>query len=103
MDCDIVNKCLHVIPSIENTGARVHLTWVPSHVGIHCNDKAARLARRALQDDTVDPGTEGSLAYVKRCIKDSSCKIVALLMNWRTAVAVAVPAVFSMHVSPRDQ
>ncbi|MPC27045.1 hypothetical protein E2C01_020197 [Portunus trituberculatus] len=31
---------------------------------------ADRLAQRAIQDDTVDPGTEHTLGYVKNSIKD---------------------------------
>ncbi|MPC90444.1 hypothetical protein E2C01_085432 [Portunus trituberculatus] len=37
---------------------------------ITLNKKADRLAQCALQDDTVDPGTEYTLGYVKSNIKD---------------------------------
>ena len=69
-DCDIVNKCLDLIRALEGAGALVHFTWIPSHVGIQLNEKADRLAQCALQDDTVDPGTEYTLGYIKSTIKD---------------------------------
>ncbi|MPC51475.1 hypothetical protein E2C01_045321 [Portunus trituberculatus] len=49
-------------------GATVHFTWILSHVGIPLNKKADRFAQCALQDDTVDPGTEHTLGYVKSSI-----------------------------------
>ncbi|MPC80379.1 hypothetical protein E2C01_074957 [Portunus trituberculatus] len=58
MDCDLVTKCLDLIHALEGAGATVHFTWIPSHVDIPLNEKADRLAQCALQDDTVDPGTE---------------------------------------------
>ncbi|XP_045123589.1 mucin-7-like [Portunus trituberculatus] len=61
MDCDLVNKCLDLIHTLEGTGAMVHFIWIPSHVVIPLNEKADRLAQCALQDDTVDLGTEYTL------------------------------------------
>lgn len=69
-DCDLVTRCLKIIGNIEDTGARVHFTWVPSHVGILFNEKADRLAQLALQDDAVKPGPEYTMQYVKRGLKD---------------------------------
>ena len=69
-DCDLVTRCLKFISDLEDSGARVHFTWVPSHVGILFNDKADRLAQLALQDDAVDPGPEYTMQYVKRSLKD---------------------------------
>ncbi|MPC34843.1 hypothetical protein E2C01_028245 [Portunus trituberculatus] len=70
MDCDLVNKCLDLIHALQGAGATVHFTWIPSHVGIPLIEKADRLAQCALQDDTVDPGTEHTLDYVKSSIKN---------------------------------
>ncbi|MPC10208.1 hypothetical protein E2C01_002839 [Portunus trituberculatus] len=70
IDCDLVNKCLDLIHALEGAGATVHLTWIPSHVVIPLNEKADCLAQCVLQDDTVDPGTENTLGYVKSGIKD---------------------------------
>ena len=69
-DCDLVNRCLNSIRALEAAGARVHFTWVPSHVGIQHNEKADCLARQALQDNSVDPGTEYTLSFVQTRIKD---------------------------------
>ncbi|MPC39949.1 hypothetical protein E2C01_033502 [Portunus trituberculatus] len=54
----------------QNIGAKIHFTWIASHVGIPLNEKADRLAQCALQDDTVDPGTEYTLGYVMSSITD---------------------------------
>ncbi|MPC08062.1 hypothetical protein E2C01_000633 [Portunus trituberculatus] len=70
MDCDLVNKCPDLIHALEGAGATVHFIWIPSHVGIPLNEKADHLAQCALQDDTLDPGTEYTLGYVKISIKD---------------------------------
>ncbi|MPC72105.1 hypothetical protein E2C01_066398 [Portunus trituberculatus] len=70
MDYDLVNKCLDLIHTLEGVGAMVHFIWIPSHVGIPLNEKPDCLAQCALQDDTVDPGTEYTLDYVKSSIKD---------------------------------
>ncbi|MPC33399.1 hypothetical protein E2C01_026748 [Portunus trituberculatus] len=70
MDHDPVNKCLYLIHTLEGAGATVHFTWIPSHVGIPLNGKADHLALCALQDDTMDPGTEYTVGYVKSSIKD---------------------------------
>ncbi|MPC46508.1 hypothetical protein E2C01_040228 [Portunus trituberculatus] len=35
LDCDLVNKYLDLIHALEGAGAKVHFTWIPSHVGIH--------------------------------------------------------------------
>ncbi|MPC09908.1 hypothetical protein E2C01_002527 [Portunus trituberculatus] len=58
MGCNLVTKCLDLIHALEGAGATVHFTWIPSHVDIPLIEKADRLAQCALQDDTVDPGTE---------------------------------------------
>ncbi|MPC96067.1 hypothetical protein E2C01_091304 [Portunus trituberculatus] len=44
MDCDLANKCLDLIHTLEGAGATVHLIWKPSHVGIPLNEKVDRLA-----------------------------------------------------------
>ncbi|MPC60105.1 hypothetical protein E2C01_054142 [Portunus trituberculatus] len=83
---------------IVGAGATVHFTWIPSHVGIPLNEKPDRLAQCALQDDTVDPGIEYTLGYVKISIKDF---VLALVIS-RSFVAIeAVALVFTMHLSPR--
>ncbi|MPC86695.1 hypothetical protein E2C01_081531 [Portunus trituberculatus] len=69
MDCDLVNKCLDLIHALDDAGATVHFTWIPSHVGIPLNEKTDRLAQCALQNNTMDPGTEYTLGYVKSNIK----------------------------------
>ncbi|MPC23174.1 hypothetical protein E2C01_016213 [Portunus trituberculatus] len=51
-----------------------------------------RFAQCVLQDDTMDPGTEYTLSYVKSSIKDFAWSFVAI---------EAVALVFTMHVSPR--
>ncbi|MPC88219.1 hypothetical protein E2C01_083117 [Portunus trituberculatus] len=56
MDCDLVNNCLDLIHALEGAGATVHFILIAPHC--------------ALQDDTVDPGTEYALDYVKSRIKD---------------------------------
>ncbi|MPC97838.1 hypothetical protein E2C01_093174 [Portunus trituberculatus] len=100
MDCDLVSKCLDFIHALEGAGAAVHFTWIPSHVGILLNEKADCLAQCALQDDTVDLGTEYTLGYVKNSIKDF-VYIVALVISWSFVATGAVALVFIMHVSLR--
>ncbi|KAK4321869.1 hypothetical protein Pmani_007332 [Petrolisthes manimaculis] len=68
-DCDLVNKCFVAIDGLEQSGARVQFVWIPSHVGIKFNERADFLARQALQDDTVDPGAEYTLGYIRNKIK----------------------------------
>ncbi|MPC44357.1 Proline synthase co-transcribed bacterial [Portunus trituberculatus] len=70
MDCDIVNKCLDLIHTLEGAGNTVHFTWIPSHVGIPLNEKADRLAQCAILNDTVDPDIQYTLGYAKSSTKD---------------------------------
>lgn len=70
-DCDLVNKCLTAIHAPRPQVPRfMHVTWVPSHAGIQHNEQEDCLARRALRDTAVDPGTEYTLSDVQNRIRD---------------------------------
>ncbi|MPC57442.1 hypothetical protein E2C01_051422 [Portunus trituberculatus] len=99
MDCDLVNKCLDLIYTLEDAGAMVHFIWIPSQVGIPLNEKADHLTQCALQDDTVDPGTEHTLGILRVALR--TLDKVALVISWSFVAIGAVALVFTMHESPR--
>ncbi|MPD05107.1 hypothetical protein E2C01_100834 [Portunus trituberculatus] len=43
MDCDLVNKCVDLIHSLEGADATVHFIWIPSRGSIPLNEKQTTL------------------------------------------------------------
>jgi len=48
LDSDLVQKCLKDYTVLTKNGKNIILCWIPSHVGIHGNEKADAAAKLAL-------------------------------------------------------
>ena len=77
VDCDIVNLCLELLRQFQRLNLQVHFTWVPSHVGIHFNELADRLARDATLEPSGSSGAEYTYSYVKNRIRSHMTNIVS--------------------------
>ena len=59
-DNDIISACKQVIIEIQEKNFQVRFIWIPSHVGIHFNEVADDLAKRAAKQPNID--TEGFIS-----------------------------------------
>ncbi|MEL7523335.1 MAG: ribonuclease H family protein, partial [Cyanobacteria bacterium J06553_1] len=61
----LVTTILGLAQRLLRSGRRVILNWIPSHVGIHGNERADEAARRASSHPVVDYAVRPSLRQVK--------------------------------------
>ncbi|XP_068241088.1 uncharacterized protein [Palaemon carinicauda] len=68
---------IHLISTIKTMAAahaqrnrKVTLNWIPSHVGIHGNDEADRLANSALSYPTISRACRPSLSHIKKLMSN---------------------------------
>ncbi|XP_068238521.1 uncharacterized protein [Palaemon carinicauda] len=72
---------IHLISTIKTMATahaqrnrKVTLNWIPSHVGIHGNDEADRLANSALSYPTISRACRPSLSHIKK-LMSSYCHL----------------------------
>ncbi|XP_068225280.1 uncharacterized protein [Palaemon carinicauda] len=68
---------IHLISTIKTMATahaqrnrKVTLNWIPSHVGIHGNDEADRLANSALSYPTISRACRPSLSHIKKVMSN---------------------------------
>ena len=78
----IVNEIVHVFSSLKWNGIPVCFVWVPSHCGIHGNEGADVVAKKATRHTEINIPVKMSLAEVKSVIKNDM--IVEWQEEWAT-------------------
>lgn len=68
-DCDIVNRCLTVIHSMQKINLQNYFIWIPSHIGLYCNEKVDSLARQAVREIHNVPDIECTYRYIKSIVR----------------------------------
>ena len=71
---DILYQVLHTFTRIHRKGGQVTFFWVPAHVGLQGNERADKLAKRALKANRVEMQVSISKAEVKSVIKEKIYK-----------------------------
>jgi ribonuclease HI len=49
----IITDILNTLQELKDNGLTIHLVWVPSHIGLHGNEKADKLALLSSQSDQI--------------------------------------------------
>ena len=71
-----VNSITRLATKLSFKGIRLHLQWVPAHMGIEGNEEADKAAKSGTLKACCVPDSCVSLSFVKRKIKDDC------LLNW---------------------
>ena len=61
--------CKNIIHSIKTSGSEVKLYWVPSHVGIRCNERVDMIAKKATEKCIIDIHCALSMRQVRSLIR----------------------------------
>ena len=61
-------EVLQSITRIVQQGRQIHFLWVPAHVGVKGNEKADKMAKKALEKEKVEMNISLSKAEVKSLI-----------------------------------
>ena len=67
---NIVTSILAVANNIRHNGKRVHINWIPSHVGIEGNDTADLAAKDALKLPKVTAKIPHGISSIKNALKN---------------------------------
>ncbi|MPD05525.1 hypothetical protein E2C01_101272 [Portunus trituberculatus] len=67
MDCDLVNKCLDLIHTLEGAGAMVHFTWIPSQLCFYLWE-THRIMRQGGKEAQIATNTFGRSVLLMVCV-----------------------------------
>ena len=68
---NLITSILGLLKQHQLQGRQVTLNWIPSHIGIHGNDKADELAKQAIMSTTIQYQIQPSLQQFKGKTKPS--------------------------------
>ena len=66
----LLYEILQLVTRIVSNGCKLHFLWVPAHVGVMGNEKADKMAKKALEKLEVEMNVSFSKAEVKSMIWD---------------------------------